>query len=119
MQVSVSDALVTGFRLNLAEMVKSEFHRNMEKGIKEGVAIRSIAKGLDKTPEFILNQLAITELPSSIIGLLRTNPIAFHVALSIWKRSKGNPDRALMLLTKAIQQANIDGAKKVMLKHAV
>ena len=109
--------IVTSFKLDVADLIKKQRDSWVSKGFSQGQAINAIAKALGKTPAFVYSQLSVTELPSEIVGLMRTKPIAIALALKVWKDSEGNIKKAKDTLLLAFEKAKFEGANKVMPKH--
>ena len=104
--------------LDLAKLVKEELSIGESSGLDEKAVIRTIAKVLGKPPSYVRKQIAICELPSEILGLMRGHSVAPHVVLSLWHKAEANPLDAASLLKKAIANSEAQGVSKVMLKHA-
>ena len=94
-------------------------------GEKQGMTrmdnLESIAKSYGRTTAFVINHLQMLELPSEVIGLLKREPIAVHMAMKAWKVTKENPTKTLEILEEAVAESKAAaGGKpyKVMPKHA-
>ena len=118
MSQTISDTIVSAARIDLATMVKNEVWNITQNGTNERIAARSVAKAMEKSQAYILLQLEIASLPMAIVGILKKNPIASHVALSIWKRTGEDVAQSVRVLNRAIKAAKAEGSSKVMLKHA-
>jgi|ERR1019366_4565035 hypothetical protein len=118
-QTLVSGTTINAARVDLSQMIKDKVWAGLQQGLDERIVVRNVAKSLGKPTEYVLRQLSLAELPSSVIGLLKKHPISPHVAMSLWKRSNEDTGQTVQLLTKAINTAAAAGSTKVMLKHVV
>jgi|ERR1019366_4511537 hypothetical protein len=104
--------------LDVAAMIKKEMSIGENQGLDENEIINGIAKALGHTPEYIQEHfLALMELPSKAIGIIRTEAVKPYVVLSVWKRTHHNPTETIKRLSSAIDYAKKAGAKETLLKH--
>lgn len=80
--------------------------------------MQQIASAYGKTVTFVYGHLAMMELPSAVIGMLRREPIAVSIAMAAWKKTKNNEAETLKILNDALARMKESGKKKVMPKHA-
>jgi hypothetical protein len=104
--------------LDMAAMIKKEMSIGENQGLDESEIINGIAKALGHTPEYIQEHfLALMELPSKAIGIIKTEGVKPYVVLSVWKKTHNNPTETIKRLSSAIDYAKKEGAKEILLKH--
>ena len=117
MSSTLNPVAVTSIRLDIAEMIKKERDMWLNKGVPSSEAINSIATAFGKTPAFVYSQLSVMELPSEIIGMMRSKPITIGFAMKVWRDTNGDAAKTKEILLTALANAESAGAKKAMPKY--
>lgn len=104
--------------IEVAANIKSLHDLGESSGRPKMEVMQQIADAYGKTVTFVYGHLAMMELPSAVIGMLRREPIAVSIAMAAWKKTKNNEKETLKILGDALARMKATGKKKVMPKHA-
>jgi hypothetical protein len=117
LRVATSNDQENFLPIEVACNIKELYDLLEARGTPKMEAYETIANAYGKTVTFVYSHLSYMELPSQVIGLLKSEPIAVSIAMDAWKKTKNDTAKTMQILTDALERSKLAGKKKVMPKH--